>query len=155
MSSHQPGHITDRLGKFAMRTIAGTILLMAAVVLAAKGVGKIAGTRSYNHVGVYAKLLPSNQLCLAASPRLRAISLSHEGERVVLRVEPSGALKPEYQTRVNGGFWSTWRVAGFDGALEVTHPRLMLRAEHRIEVRVRDALKPDALSDPVGVAIAP
>jgi hypothetical protein len=38
MSSHQPGHITDRLGKLAMRTIAGTILLMAAVVLAAKGV---------------------------------------------------------------------------------------------------------------------
>jgi membrane protein required for beta-lactamase induction len=38
MSSHQAGNITDRLGKIAMRTIAGTILLMAAVVLVAKGV---------------------------------------------------------------------------------------------------------------------
>jgi membrane protein required for beta-lactamase induction len=38
MSSHQAGNITDRLGKIAMRTIAGTILLMAAVVLVAKGI---------------------------------------------------------------------------------------------------------------------
>jgi hypothetical protein len=35
---HQAGNITDKLGKIAMRTIAGTILLMSAVVLAAKGV---------------------------------------------------------------------------------------------------------------------
>jgi hypothetical protein len=38
MSSHQAGDITDRLGKIAMRTIAGTILLMSAVVLVAKGI---------------------------------------------------------------------------------------------------------------------
>ena len=38
MSSHKAGDVTDRLGKIAMLTIAGTILLMAAVVLAAKGV---------------------------------------------------------------------------------------------------------------------
>jgi membrane protein required for beta-lactamase induction len=38
MSSHKAGDVTDRLGKFAMLTIAGTILLMVAVVLAAKGV---------------------------------------------------------------------------------------------------------------------
>jgi hypothetical protein len=39
MSSHKAsGGATDRLGKFAMLTIAGTILLMVAVVLAAKGV---------------------------------------------------------------------------------------------------------------------
>ena len=38
MSSHQTGDITDRLGKIAMRTITGTILLMTAIVLIAKGV---------------------------------------------------------------------------------------------------------------------
>jgi hypothetical protein len=38
MSSHKAGDVSDRLGKFAMLTIAGTILLMVAVVLAAKGV---------------------------------------------------------------------------------------------------------------------
>jgi hypothetical protein len=38
MSTHQTGSATDKLGKYAMRTIAGTIVLMAAVVLAAKGV---------------------------------------------------------------------------------------------------------------------
>jgi hypothetical protein len=35
---HQAGGVTDRLGKIAMRTIAGTILLRAAIVLAAKGI---------------------------------------------------------------------------------------------------------------------
>jgi hypothetical protein len=35
---HQAGNITDKLGKIAMRTIAGTILLMAIVVLVAKGI---------------------------------------------------------------------------------------------------------------------
>ncbi len=38
MSTHQTGGDTDKLGKYAMRTIAGTIALMTAVVLAAKGV---------------------------------------------------------------------------------------------------------------------
>jgi hypothetical protein len=38
MSTHQAGGITDKLGKIAMRTIAGTIVLMAAVVLVAKGI---------------------------------------------------------------------------------------------------------------------
>ena len=35
---HHAGSIVDKLGKIAMRTIAGTIILMAAVVLIAKGV---------------------------------------------------------------------------------------------------------------------
>jgi hypothetical protein len=38
MSSHHTGGVTDKLGKIAMRTIAGTIVLMSAVVLIAKGV---------------------------------------------------------------------------------------------------------------------
>jgi hypothetical protein len=38
MSSHQTGRVTDKLGKIAMRTIAGTIVVMSAVVLIAKGV---------------------------------------------------------------------------------------------------------------------
>jgi membrane protein required for beta-lactamase induction len=38
MSTHQTGGITDRLGKIAMRTIAGTIVLMSIVVLIAKGI---------------------------------------------------------------------------------------------------------------------
>ena len=35
---HHAGGITDKLGKIAMRTIAGTIILMAVVVLVAKGI---------------------------------------------------------------------------------------------------------------------
>jgi hypothetical protein len=38
MSSHHTGGITDKLGKIAMRVIAGTIVLMSAVVLIAKGI---------------------------------------------------------------------------------------------------------------------
>jgi Na+(H+)/acetate symporter ActP len=35
---HKTGGPTDKLGKIAMRTIAGTIVLMSAVVLVAKGI---------------------------------------------------------------------------------------------------------------------
>jgi hypothetical protein len=38
MSTQSHGGIADRLGKIAMRIIAGTIVLMAAIVLIAKGV---------------------------------------------------------------------------------------------------------------------
>jgi membrane protein required for beta-lactamase induction len=38
MSSHSTGGARDQLGKIAMRVIAGTIILMAAVVLVAKGI---------------------------------------------------------------------------------------------------------------------
>ncbi len=122
-------------------------------LVAAKGVGLVSGTKSYNHVGVYAKLLPSTTPCLAASPKLHAARMSHQGGQAVLQVGLATATRPEYQTRVNGGFWSTWRVASPDGTLTVEHPRLLLHAEHQIEVRARDGWRPDAVSDPVTVAI--
>ena len=124
-------------------------------LLAVKGVGAISGTKSFNHAGLYAKLLAGNQVCLGMAPRLRAQRGSRDGSRARVRVEAPGAAAPQYQFRVNGGFWSTWRPAGADGMLEVNHPRLLLHAEHRIEVRARDASKPDAVSAIVGVAVAP
>jgi membrane protein required for beta-lactamase induction len=38
MSTHQTGGIADKIGKIAMRVIAGTIILMSVVVLIAKGI---------------------------------------------------------------------------------------------------------------------
>jgi membrane protein required for beta-lactamase induction len=38
MSSHSHGNPADKLGKIAMRTIAGTIILMSVIVLIAKGI---------------------------------------------------------------------------------------------------------------------
>lgn len=38
MSTQPHGGIADKLGKIAMRTIAGTIVLMSVVVLIAKGI---------------------------------------------------------------------------------------------------------------------
>jgi hypothetical protein len=38
MSTQQHGGIADKLGKIAMRIIAGTIVLMSAIVLAVRGV---------------------------------------------------------------------------------------------------------------------
>jgi hypothetical protein len=38
MSTHSHGGPADKLGKIAMRTIAGSIVLMAVIVLIAKGV---------------------------------------------------------------------------------------------------------------------
>ena len=79
------------------------------------------------------------------SQRIHVQSASLKGSRAVLKVE--GIAAAEYQTRVNGGFWSTWRPAGIDGLLEVNHPRLLLNAEHQIEVRMRDPRAPQALSE--------
>lgn len=122
-------------------------------LLTSKGVGLISGTKSYNHVGLYAKLIPYNQACVFMSPRLRVQPVSVKGEKATLQVTALDVAMAEYQFRVNGGFWSTWRAAGPDGLLEVSHPRLLLRADHRVEVRVRDAASPDAVGEPVGVTV--
>ncbi len=125
-------------------------------LIASKGVGHISGTKSYNHVGVYAKLIPYDQTCVAASPQMRASTSSapHAPAGRMLKVAATDAVMPEYQFRVNGGFWSTWRAAAANGLLEVNHPRLLLRAAHRVEVRMRDALQPAAISPLVGVTFA-
>lgn len=122
-------------------------------LLAAKGVGLVAGTKSYNHLGVYAKLIPYNQICLVASPRLFAAPVTVQGATATVKVSAEGAGLPQYQTRVNGGFWSDWRAAASDGTLTVRHPRLVLPTEHRVEVRVRDRFHPEAVSDLVGVTV--
>ncbi|MBS1153015.1 MAG: uncharacterized protein H6Q89_4713 [Myxococcaceae bacterium] len=123
-------------------------------LLASKGVGLISGTKSYNHLGIYAKLIPYNQSCVVMSPRLKVVPALLQGSRAMLKVEALDAAGPEYQYRVNGGFWSTWRPAGPDGLLEVNHPRLLLRAAHQVEVRMRDARRPEGISPVVAVTVA-
>ncbi len=137
------------LQSFTVPEVAGWKLRL----LASKGVGLISGTRNYNHVGVYAKLIPYDQVCVAMAAKLRVEPAQAQGSRARLTVEALGTVNPEYQFRVNGGFWSTWRPAGTDGRLEVVHPRLQLHAAHRVEVRVRETLKPEAISAPVGVEV--
>ncbi len=122
-------------------------------LIAAKGIGAISGTKSYNHMGLYAKLIPYNQVCALMSPRVVAEPGPVRGTLATLKVAADGAGLPEYQTRVNGGFWSDWRTAASDGTLSVAHPRLLLPAKHRVEVRVRDRFHPQAVSEIAAVDV--
>jgi hypothetical protein len=125
-------------------------------LLAAQGVGPISGTKTFNHVGLYAKLLTANQVCLANAPRLHPLTVvRHEGSQVELKVEPGSPSTREYQTRVNGGLWSHWQPASADGVLTVNHPRLLLKTEHQIEVQVRERANPEGVSEPVAVRVVP
>lgn len=45
----------------------------------------------------------------------------------------------EYQVRVDGGLWRTWRAARPDGTLLVDDPKLRLDRAHVVEVRARQA----------------
>ncbi len=122
-------------------------------LIASKGVGPISGTKAFNHLGLYAKLIPFDQQCVVMSPRMHVQAAPVDSGAAVLKVEAFDAAEPEYQFRVNGGFWSTWRPA-VNGQLEVKHPRLWLDASHRVEVRVRDARVPEAISKVEGVTVA-
>ena len=105
-------------------------------------------------VVLFVLLLPASQVCVGMAPKMKVVNLGPAGpDGARLRVESGQTALPEYQTRVNGGFWSTWRRPGLDGSLEVHHPRLRLVAQHVIEVRVRDGASHSAASEPVAVTI--
>jgi hypothetical protein len=135
-----------------------------------KGVGNIAGTEAYNHLGIYATLLPLNDSCAVSAPVLHA-SLAHletpkavqmratghglPVPEAVLRVETSAkAGSPEFSTRVDHGLWTDF-VAAKDGLLPVAHPLFLLQGPHTIEVRARMAEDAHGISEiaQVGVVI--
>lgn len=136
-------------------------------VLAAKGLSKIAGTNTYNHLGLYASLMPSASGCAVSGPAtqaalLRSIMPPAESMRLgtsplpwptaVLSVRAVGMSgTPEFAFRVDGGLWSTFLAATSQGELEVTHPAFLLQGRHVIEVRSRMAEEPFGVSAPVEV----
>ncbi len=129
----------------------------------AKGLGNIAGSDAYNHLGLYATLLPANASCAVTSPRLVAsvkrtelparetLHLTGKGlpvPRVVLSVGTTGKVGVgEYAVRVNDGLWSDFRPAT-GGELVVEHPSFLLQGRHVIDVRARVAEDPHGISEP-------
>ncbi len=103
----------------------------------ARGVGQVAGTGQYNHLGVYASLVGPDAGCPSRfSPLRRSLKslsrgavLERDATRVSLAV-PEGS----YSVRVDEGFWSM-PLTTSGGALEINHPRLLLKGPHRIELQ--------------------
>lgn len=129
-----------------------------------KGLGNIAGTEAYNHLGLYAQLMDVNAMCAVSAPRTtaslkasrmpKASQMRATGKHAlpwpeaVLHVEALGkAGTPEYSVRIDDGMWNDFVLANGD-ELVVSHPRFLLQGQHTIEVRARVAEDPHGLSAP-------
>jgi hypothetical protein len=105
--------------------------------LAARGIGRITGTQTFNHLALYADLLGQGETCVTQPLKASAL--------VVRSVRPVGAsaaaldLAPaaEVSWRVDEGLWSTWTEVDSTGQLLVEHPRLRLGGRHVVEVRTK------------------
>lgn len=132
-----------------------------------KGLGNIAGSDAYNHLGLYAQLMAANASCLVSAPRVVASlergnmppaeAMRATGAQAlpwpeaVLRVGASGKSGTlEYSVRVDEGLWTTFGPAD-DGRLTVSHPRFLIQGRHLIEVRARVAEEPQGISAPAPV----
>ena len=131
-----------------------------------RGVGQIAGTETYNHLGLYAELLPANAQCQVTSPRtsarLRESDIPKASEMRLagkplpwptarLEVQASGKPgTPEYAVKIDNGLWSDFRPADGD-VLSVSHPRFLIQGQHTIFVRSRVAEDPHGVSEAVAV----
>jgi len=136
-------------------------------VNAGKGVGNIAGTETYNHLGLYATMLPTGAACATVAPRVtaslkesiipKAGDMRLKGQPLpwpvaVLDVKALGIPgTPEFSTRVDDGLWSVFHEAGPDGELRVSHPMFLLQGTHKIEVRGRMAEAPHGVGEPLTV----
>jgi hypothetical protein len=105
-------------------------------LLRARGVGQIAGTSSYNHLGIYAKLYPGNEQCPVPVVAEEATLWLASREGPLARLVGLGTQA--FSFRVDEGFWSMYRPADAFGQAIVEHPRLALKGRHVIEVRGAD-----------------
>lgn len=101
-------------------------------VVGARGVGRVAGTNTFNHAALYANLLNETEVC---QPMMkRAVSTlvrgAKKGDGVAALEVGTGR---RYSWRVDEGLWSTWKQA--DGVLQLEHPRLRFGGRHVIDVR--------------------
>lgn len=102
-------------------------------IVGAKGLGRVSGTQTWNHVGIYAELLSGGMTCTPMMKRSAQLIRSASKDKASASLETS--VGQRYSFRVDDGFWSTWMTPNTSGRLEIEHPRLLLGGEHRIEVR--------------------
>ncbi|MBL8956320.1 MAG: hypothetical protein JNK82_36440 [Myxococcaceae bacterium] len=108
-------------------------------LLSAQGVGQISGTRAYNHLGVFAQLLPATQPCMAMMMKVAEVREATLGKNGGARLDVT-SRDQEYSWRMPGGVWSEWVKPSPIGKLDIVHPRLSLDGRQVIELRTRDAL---------------
>ncbi len=131
-----------------------------------KGLGNVAGTEAYNHLGLYAQLLPLNATCAVSAPKVtaalkksvmpRAEEMRLQGKplpwpQAVLDVRALGKQgTPEFAWKVDEGLWTDFVAAPGD-ELVVAHPAFLMQGMHVIHVRARTAEDPHGISHPVSV----
>jgi hypothetical protein len=103
-------------------------------LVGARGIGRVSGSTTYNHVGIYADLLSNGQTC-----KMKQKRVSSELVRSAVKEKSTASLEARvgvaYSWRVDKGLWSGWQKADSMGRLAVQHPRLLLGGEHVIELR--------------------
>lgn len=103
--------------------------------VAARGVGRVTGTQTFHHVGLYADLLDPGDVCTPTPLRASGTvvrSAVRQGDEEAALALPAGE---PVSWRVDEGLWSTWQRAGSSGVLTVQHPRLRLGGTHALDVR--------------------
>jgi hypothetical protein len=154
--------LTNALKPFALPAVGPFKLKVNDV----KGVGNVAGTKVYNHLGIYAQLMDMNAACAVSSPHttallkrseippaaaMRATGKGLPVPRAVLDVHALGKEgTAEFDYRVDDGTWSIF-VPAFDDELVVEHPVFLLQGLHTIDVRSRVAEDSHGISEPVRV----
>lgn len=122
-------------------------------VNAAKGVGRITGTEAYNHLGIYATLMPANAMCAVSAPKLEvALKASRMPKSEEMKLDgkhklpwPEAVLdvralgksgSAEFSFKVDDGLWTDF-VPAVNDELVVSHPRFLIQGRHVIHVRAR------------------
>jgi hypothetical protein len=107
-------------------------------LLSVQGVGNVAGTKAFDHLGVYAQLLPAAQQCMRTAMHKAEIRAAKLGKGGAAQLDVT-SRDQEYSWRIQDGLWSDWVHPSATGVLEIQHPRLLLDGRHVIEVRTKDA----------------
>ncbi|MBL8956010.1 MAG: hypothetical protein JNK82_34870 [Myxococcaceae bacterium] len=136
-------------------------------VNAAKGINQIGTSGAFEHLALYATMMPTGMACATLAPRVTAElknSLMPTAEEMRLKGQPLvwptaviavSALgvpgTPEYQVRIDNGLWSEFKPANSAGELWVSHPSFLLQGLHKIEVQGRVAEAPHGVGVPMVV----
>ncbi len=102
-------------------------------LVGARGIGRVAGSNTFNHAALYANLLADGQVCNPVMKRAAVdlLGASTKGDGSASLEVRAGR---QYSWRVDKGLWSTWQAAN-DSRLKIEHPRLRFGGLHVIDVR--------------------
>ena len=154
--------VAGGLGAFALPSLGNFKLRVTGV----KGLGQISGTETYNHLGMFAELLPAMATCAVTAPKTlatlraseipRAADMRLVGQKLtwpaaLLDVQAQGSAgAAEFAVKIDDGMWGEFYAAE-NGQLRVSHPRFLIQGQHTISVRARNAEDPQGISEPVMV----